>query len=189
MKCTLCDRPVLARGLCARHYHERRRRNLEDQRLGLRTWRRRAPRVDHPCQIRGCWRTPHVAGICIVHVERIRVLGSPEPPKSKRFAPDLPSRISEALRRNTDPTTLDDERFYEKCVACGASVNLFGFCPEHYRAAWSFANGIPYPGTDKAATEAPPEIGRRWELVQGRPPVRSIRLQVIDTTVEVERPA
>ena len=160
-----CSNPKFSRDMCEVHYREFKK----SDRLAYGPWKmpRSADRDgDDACSIPGCWRPVKTAGICVIHANRIRRRGTPEPSVQKRFAPDMPRRIDNALYcGGGDPRVVDDERFYEKCITCGRSDNIFGFCMRHYAAAWSFVNRKAFPGTSMVDAVVPQEIDVKYSIV------------------------
>lgn len=73
-----CRRPILARGLCGRHYRLARKQRLSEL----------------PCRADACGRVPHARGYCSGHYAALRATG--------QYAPPAVAELPVALRVDSD---------------------------------------------------------------------------------------
>jgi hypothetical protein len=71
-----CGNPVVARGLCMKHYKRARRHNGSTAPTRMRN-------LGKACSVEGCGESASAKGLCQLHYDRVRQHGEPGPAKSQ----------------------------------------------------------------------------------------------------------
>lgn len=151
--CTIdgCEKPVLARSLCANHYKQQYR---NEKRLG--TWQNSmVPKKGLTCTAANCDRPRRAKGLCTKHYEETRrhlrgrcdIAGCNNQEKHN----GLCSTHYKRLKKHG--TTDKVEKVYTTCQdkACALRARTNGYCQKHY-AAWA-KYGIPNIAEKKERNE------------------------------------
>jgi hypothetical protein len=129
-----CPDPVVARGLCKRHYEK---------------WRRsgRIPRHDHECRVPGCEEHVHARKLCSMHYHRWRRTGDPGEATSTYGTttcqvPDCgkPHRARGYCVAHYKRYA-DADRVVCRRPECEEPVRVRGLCQNHYQQVW-YHHGI-----------------------------------------------